>query len=66
MQQVPKAQKDTADLTVFLRFGDLSTKSCLQNVGEIDPRCQFHQHFTSSFFIGKCFLQLFYNYSLAL
>jgi len=29
-------------------------------------RCQFHQHFSSSFFIWKCFVQLFSNYSLAL
>jgi len=29
---------------------------------EIDPRCQFHQHFMSNFFIQKCFAQLFSSY----
>ncbi len=29
-------------------------------------RCQFHQHFTRSFFVQKCFAKLFSNYSFAL
>ena len=29
-------------------------------------RCQFHQHFKSSFFVQKCFSKLFSNYSLVL
>ncbi len=42
----PKAQKDTEDLTVFLALlGYLHIKSH-KHVGEIDLRCQFHQHFT--------------------
>jgi hypothetical protein len=28
-------------------------KSCVYNVGEIDPRSQFHQHFTYGFFVLK-------------
>ena len=31
-----------------------------------NSRCQFHQHFTSSFFIRKSFEQLFCTYSLGL
>jgi len=31
-----------------------------------EHRCQFYQHFTSAFFIQKCFVQLFFSYSLAL
>ena len=38
-----------------------------QNVGEIGfRRCQFHQHFTSSFFVQKSFEQLFCTYGLGL
>jgi hypothetical protein len=29
-------------------------------------RCQFHQHFRCTFFVRKCFAQLFSSYSLAL
>ena len=29
-----------------------------------DTRCQFHQHFTSSFFVQKCFAKLLWDYSL--
>jgi len=38
----------------------------LINVGEIDYRCQFQQHFTNIFSIGKFFVQLFFTYSFAL
>ncbi len=41
-------------------------KSCAKNVDEIDYRCQCHQHFTLTFFIQKCFGQLFSSYILAL
>ena len=33
---------------------------------DINTRCQFHQHFMSSFFIQKYFAQLFCTYSLCL
>jgi len=29
-------------------------------------RCQFHQHFTLTFFVQKCFAQLYSYYSLVL
>ncbi len=29
-------------------------------------RCQFYQHFTSSFFVQKCLSHIFFTYSLAL
>ena len=34
--------------------------------GRIGSRCQFHQHFTSSFFVRKSFKQLFCTYGLSL
>ncbi len=52
--QIPKAQKDTYDLTVFLRFWDLHTKKASRN-GEINPRWQFQEHFTVSCFKHKYF-----------
>jgi hypothetical protein len=39
LTQIPKAQKDTDDLTVFFyAFRIYERKSCMQNIGEIDPR----------------------------
>jgi len=35
---IPKAQKDSDDLTVFLRSWDLGVKAASKHVGEIDPR----------------------------
>jgi len=36
--QIPKAQKDTDDLTVFFTLlGSASVKSACKHVGEIDP-----------------------------
>jgi len=32
-----------------------SRKSRTAFVDEIDPKCQFHQHFTRKFFVRKCF-----------
>ncbi len=46
--QIPKAQKDTDDLGVFLRFWNAGKRD-----GEIDPWCQFHQHFIFAFFVQK-------------
>jgi len=34
-------------------------KICTFNIDEIDYRRQFNQHFTSNFFVQKCFAQLF-------
>jgi len=34
--------------------------------GEMNPRSQFHQHFTSEFFVQKCFVQLFSSTILSL
>jgi len=42
-------------------------KAVLMNVDEIDPRSQFHQHYTLDFLVQKFFfVQLFFSYSLAL
>jgi len=47
---IPKVQKDTNDLTVFISFfGSLLVKATHKHVGEINPRRQFHQHFTAAF-----------------
>jgi hypothetical protein len=61
--QIPKTQRDTDGLTVFLSIWDILG---VKDVGEINPRCQFCQHLTSSFFVLKCFAKLFSTYSLAL
>jgi len=45
---------------------DYWRKICSYSVVKIDYRRQFHQHFTSSFFLGKCFAPLSFNYSSAL
>ncbi len=37
--------------------------NCLYNVGDIDSRCQFHQHFTSIVFIQRSFTKLLCAYS---
>jgi len=34
--------------------------------GEINPCCQFRQHFLGSFFVQKCFARLILTYSLDL
>jgi len=50
--KISKAQKDTDDLTVFYCFWDLPPiKAAHKNVGDIVPRCQFHQHF--SFYVRR-------------
>jgi len=70
--QIPKAQKDTDDLTVhiLMLFVSGHVKAWRKHVFEIDPSSQFHQHFTLRMknFEKSCakFAQLFSNYSLAL
>jgi hypothetical protein len=39
---IPKAQKDTK---IFTILGSGLVKALHKHVGEIDPRCQFQQHF---------------------
>jgi hypothetical protein len=60
------AKKTLMTLLSFAILGSASIKVVHKNVDEIDPWCQFHQHFMLVFFIHKCFAQLFSNYSLAL
>jgi hypothetical protein len=45
----PESVKIIDNLTVFSRFWDLRAKKLHLKVYEIEPRCQFHQHSTSSF-----------------
>jgi len=45
--QIPKAQKDTYDLTVFLSFWDLQTKKLLEMV-KSTPDVNFTKKFTDS------------------
>jgi len=53
--QIPKAQKDINDLTVFFTLlGYECVKAAHKHVNEINPRHQFHQHFTLAFFVQKC------------
>ena len=44
---------------LFCTFGIFARKSCAYNVGEIDTRCWFHQHFTNSFWVPISFHQQF-------
>jgi len=55
--QIPKAQIDTDDLTVFLHFKNLCT-SCAQNVGEINTKSQFHQCSMSTFSARRFFFHV--------
>jgi len=64
--RIPKVQKIVKILVSFCAFGICARKNYWWNVGEIKPRRQFNQHFTSSFLEQKCFVQLFSNYSLVL
>ncbi len=38
---------------IFYAFGIYKCKSCTLNIDEIEPRCQFRQHFTLTFFCMK-------------
>jgi len=44
----------------FYSFGICRHKNCTENVDKIEPRCQFYQHFTSSFL----FESIFHSFSL--
>ena len=60
-----KSVKNTVkSLVSFYAFGIYKPKSCMYNVDEIDPWCQFHQYLMSSFSEQKCFEQIFYTESL--
>jgi len=59
-------RKKTLMSSIFLKLlGSLHVNAVHEYVGEIGPMCQFHQHFTRSFFIWKCFSQLFSTYCWA-
>jgi len=50
----PKSLNKTDSLTVsFVLLGSLRVKAELINVGEIDPRCQFHKRSKSSFCLHR-------------
>ncbi len=44
---------------LFALLGSLNVKASRKNVGEIDSRCQFHQHFMHGFFCTKVFCAAF-------
>jgi len=47
--QIPKEQKNTGNLNVFLHFGGFALVKPLRKlIDEIGPRCEFHQHPTSN------------------
>ncbi len=55
----PKSIKNTVKSSVsFYAFMICKRKSCTYNIGEIDKRSQFHQHFTSTFFRTNMFWKL--------
>jgi len=56
------------------RFGD-GVDSSLSNLKRVHPflrardlsihsRCEFHQHFVCDFFVQKCYVQLFFSYTV--
>jgi len=46
----PKSHKNTVKLSVFFALLiSVCIKALSKHVDEIDPRCQFHQHFTYAF-----------------
>jgi len=47
-------------------WGSAQIKAVSKHDVEIDLRCQFHQHFTSRFYVRKCFSLLSSHHSLAL
>jgi len=47
-------------------WGSAQIKAVSKHDVEINPRCQFHQHFTSRFYVRKCFSLLSSHHSLAL
>jgi len=51
---------------LFTLSGSASVKAVRRTLMKSPTRCQFHQHFTRSFFVWKCFAQLFSCYNLAL
>jgi len=64
--QIPKAQKDTGDLTViFALLGSFLGKVANKMLVKSTPGCQFHQHFTRSF-SAKRFMLIFLEYSVEL
>ncbi len=68
--QIPKAQKDSQVISVFLQFWDLHTKKLLMNQAlmkltqhlrkscgsKVDPKCQFHIILCTAFVLAdpKC------------
>ncbi len=54
----PTTTTDDQTTTLTTTSGDQATTT--------STRCQYHQHFTSSSFVWKCFVQLLYAYSLGL
>jgi len=50
-----KRKKDNQDVSLFTLSESTSVKAERKYVGEIDPRSQFHQHFTSTFCAQMCF-----------
>ncbi len=42
-------EKDSQVVSIFTLSGSMSVKAERKYVGEIDTRCQYHQHFKCSF-----------------
>jgi len=56
-----RLERDKTPKSLFIEMDVLK-----EDQWQEQARCRFHQHFTSSFFILKCFVQHFSTYSLAL
>ncbi len=60
---LPKTYLINEDTT---HFDDTGFTGQYQKEVYMMARCQYHHHFTSSYFMQKCFAQFFFTYSLAL
>ncbi len=54
-----KPKNDSEVIDHFALLGSTHIKAACKHVGEIDPRCQFHQHFISSILRTNLFSAVF-------
>jgi len=59
------AKRQSSHQCIFCAFWICACKSFSKNIGEINRRCQFHQHYMHAFFIQISLRQLFSSYMYA-
>jgi hypothetical protein len=53
IQNTTRGYALSSHFTLYVERKSTGRKSCSENVDEIDPWCQCHQHFTLAFFVRK-------------